>query len=124
MVTMSLKTLADVLSNIADDIKKPEGFVDEEKTEEEVMSLLESTVREKIFQNVVSSSDSDYYHRVDWERKTCTCPDYVYRRKKEGTMCKHLKKRMLWEKRYDKHFYLDDGEDSSSWTNVSVMDEG
>lgn len=124
MATISLKTLADVLSTIADDINKQEGIVDEEKTEEEVMSLLESTVRERIFQNVVSSSDSDYYHRVDWEKKTCTCPDYVYRRKKEGTMCKHLKKRMLWEKRYDKHFYLDDGDDSSLWTNVSVIEEG
>ncbi len=38
-------------------------------------------------QNIESSKDSKQYYTCNFTKKTCTCPDFVYRQR----ICKHLK---------------------------------
>lgn len=125
MASISLKTLADVLKSIAQDLNNQiehntsdDNTSDDNTSErdevsiDDAFSIVEKNIRERIFQNVISSKDSNLYHRVSTEQKTCTCPDFVYRKSKiKNGMCKHLLKRVQWERKFDKHFYLEECSD-------------
>ncbi|MGM5482203.1 MAG: SWIM zinc finger family protein [Nanobdellota archaeon] len=47
------------------------------------------TKKGKIF--IVQSSKKDKYYRVSLEKGECDCPHFLYRLKRTGEECKHLK---------------------------------
>jgi predicted nucleic acid-binding Zn finger protein len=44
----------------------------------------------KVDGHFVESSMPGRFYKIDPEKKTCTCPDFIYRCKSTGMFCKHI----------------------------------
>ncbi|MBD3204222.1 hypothetical protein GF327_08050 [Candidatus Woesearchaeota archaeon] len=43
------------------------------------------------FYRVESSSTKGKFYKVNIKEETCTCPDYIFRARKRGGVCKHIR---------------------------------
>lgn len=108
MATIRLDTLKTIIDEIARDLnrdKENEGEKEDKEITEKDFDKMVDFVKKNMFNNVVSESCSDFYHKVDLENNSCTCPDFVYNKSGRGMDCKHLKKSKKWRVDYEKNFY-------------------
>ncbi len=106
-MSISLSTLSEIINEIAKDLEKQPGDVT--ISAEKALETICSPLKQKIFSKVLSSSDKNYYHQVDMEEQTCTCPDYQYRCKgNKDLVCKHIAKAQRALSGYDENFYMDE----------------
>lgn len=105
-MSISLSTLSEIINEIAKDLEKQPKDVT--ISPERALEKICSPLKQKIFSKVLSSSDKDYYHQVNMEEQTCTCPDYQYRCKNDKDLvCKHIEKAQKALSYYDKNFYME-----------------